>query len=81
MPFSVKSRHKKNLLQAYILENSSSQKLFGVAIGSELNFNKHVSNLCNKASKKIQTLARISPCTKATFNECLFFYLNLVTVF
>ena len=66
----------KFLLPACILENSNSQKLLGVTIDRKLNFNEHVTNLCDKASKKSQTLARIShitPNTKATFNECLFY--------
>ena len=43
----------------YILENSDSQKLLGVTIDRKLNFKEHVTNLCDKASKQIQTLARI----------------------
>ena len=46
-------------LPACILENSNSQKPLGVATDRKLNFNKHVINLCDKASKKIQALARI----------------------
>ena len=48
-------------LQACILEYSNSQKLLGVTIDRKLNFNEHVTNLCDKASKKIQALARIFP--------------------
>ena len=48
-------------LPACILENSNSQKLLGVTIDRKLNFNEHVTNLCDKASKKIQALARIFP--------------------
>ena len=48
-------------LPACILENSDSQKLLAVTIDRKLNFNKHVTNLCDKASKKIQALARIFP--------------------
>ena len=48
-------------LPACILENSSSQKRLGVTIDRKLNFNEHVTNLCDKASKKIQALARIFP--------------------
>ena len=32
--------------------------LHGVTIDRKLNFNKHVTNLCDKASKKIQALTR-----------------------
>ena len=46
-------------LPASILENLNSQKRLGVTIEKKLNFNEHVTNLCDKASKNIQTLARI----------------------
>ena len=39
-------------LPACILENSDSQKLLGVTIERKLNFNEHVTNLCDKASKQ-----------------------------
>ena len=51
----------KFLLPASILENSNSQKRLGVTIDRNLNCNKHVTNLYDKASKKIQALARIFP--------------------
>ena len=51
----------KFLLPACILENSDSQQLLGVTIDRKLNFNKHVANLCDKASKKIQAFTRIFP--------------------
>ena len=46
-------------LPACMLENSISQKLLGVTIYRKLSFNEYGTNLCNKASKKIQALARI----------------------
>ena len=49
------------LLLACILENLGSPKLFGVTIDGKLNFTKHVTKLCDKTSRKIQPLARISP--------------------
>ena len=39
----------------------NSEKLLGVPIYKKLNFNEYVSNLCGKASKKINALARIFP--------------------
>ena len=48
-------------LLACILENSNSQKPLGVTIDRKLNFNEHVTNLCDKASKEIQAFARIFP--------------------
>ena len=53
--------NKKFSLSACILENTNSQKLLGVTIYRRLNFDKHVTNLSDKASKKIQALARIFP--------------------
>ena len=49
----------KYSLPACILENSNSQKPLGVIIDKKLNFNEHITNLRDKASKKIQSLARI----------------------
>ena len=48
-------------LLACLLENAGSQKQLAVAIDRKLNFNEHVTKLCDKASRKIQTLARIFP--------------------
>ena len=41
--------------------NSDSQKLLEVSIDQKLRFNDHVSNLCNKASQKLNALARFAP--------------------
>ena len=59
------------LLPACILENSDSQKRLGVTVDRKLNFTEHVTNLCDKTSRKIQALARISPYRKTIFNEYL----------
>ena len=45
----------------YKIENSEWEKLLGVKIGVNLNFNDHISNLCKKASRKISALARVTP--------------------
>ena len=49
----------KFLLPASMLENVGSQKRPGVKIDKKLNFNKHVINLYDKESRKIQALAII----------------------
>ena len=36
------------------------ETLFGVSIDSELNFENHISNICNKVSKKLNALGRIA---------------------
>ena len=58
-------------LRACILENSDSPKLLGVTIDRKLNFNEHVTNLCDKASKKIRTLAIILPYIPQTKKQLL----------
>ena len=52
-------------------ENSNSEKLQGLIIDRKLNFNKHVTNLCNKTSKKIQALARVFPYMPETQRKLL----------
>ena len=39
---------------------SSKQKLLGLDIDRNLNFNEHVSSLCRKAGNKLSVLARLS---------------------
>ena len=39
----------------------TSQKILDVTTKRKLNFNKYLTNLCDKTSKKIQVLARIFP--------------------
>ena len=67
-------------LPACPLENSSSQKLPDVTIDRKLNFNEHVTNLCDKASKKTQALARISPYIPQTQKRLLMnaYFMSLV---
>ena len=43
------------------IENSESEKLLGIKVDCNLNFNSHLNTLCNKASLNIHDLARISP--------------------
>ena len=39
---------------------SNKQKLLGLDIDRNLNFNEHVSSLCRKAGNKLSVLARLS---------------------
>ena len=48
---------------------SSKQKLLGVAIDRDLNFNEYVSSLYKKAGRKLPVLSRFS--TKKTFTEII----------
>ena len=43
-----------------IIKNSESEKLLGVTIDYKLNFEEHLSKVCDKASQKLNALARIS---------------------
>ena len=42
-------------------DNSDCEKLLGVKIDLNLNFNDHISDLCKKTSRKISALARVTP--------------------
>ena len=42
------------------IENSKQQKRFGILLDNRLNFEKHISNLCTKASQKLSALCRLS---------------------
>ena len=42
------------------IESEDNQILLGITIDSNLSFNKHINNLCKKASARLNALARIS---------------------
>ena len=44
------------------VSNSKYEKLLGVQVDHELNFNEHVSSLWKKASQKLNALSRIASC-------------------
>ena len=41
------------------IKSSTSKKLFEVTIGNKLNFDKHAENISQKASRKLNALARL----------------------
>ena len=43
-----------------VIESEGNQVLLGITIDSNLSFNKHIGNLCKKASAKVNALARIA---------------------
>ena len=62
---------------------SKSKKLLGIALDNKLKFDKHVENICQKASKKLNAFAKatnytklpkrrilMNACFKAQFNHC-----------
>ena len=55
----------------YIIKISDNEKLLGVAIDANLNFNCHLENTLKKASKKVQVLARITPYMSIPKKSCL----------
>ena len=69
--------------------SSNSVKLLGITIDNNLNFNEHVSKICNKASQKLHALMRISKYIATdkmklimkTFFESQFNYCPLVWMF
>ena len=54
---STKDERQMKLGNASI-KNSNCEKLLGVKIDSDMSFNTHLNDICNKASQKIHALAR-----------------------
>ena len=46
-----------------IIESSTCKKILGIKIDSKLRFDDHLRDLCNKATRKLGTLARATPYT------------------
>ena len=44
----------------FSIKNSSNEKMLGVIIESELNFDSHINHSCSKASKNLKVLARVT---------------------
>ena len=45
----------------YTIDNCECEKVLGVKLDANLNFNDHISALCKEASTKISVLARVTP--------------------
>ena len=43
------------------IENTQNEKLLGIIIDSKLSFDKHIQQICSRASAKLRALARIAP--------------------
>ena len=43
------------------INNSQSEKLPGITFDCKLKFNKHIEDICQKASQKLNALARLTP--------------------
>ena len=72
-----------------VLTSSAEEKLLGITLDSELKFEKHVTDICNKASQKIHALSRITSnmslnkrrVLMKTFVESQFNYYLLIWMF
>ena len=72
-----------------VLTSSFEEKLLGITLDSELEFEKHIKDTCNKASQKIHVLSRITSYMSLnkrrllmrTFVESQFNYCSLIWMF
>ena len=64
----------------YGIKNSEGENLIGVKFDNELIFEKHITGICGKASRKIYALERIAPqmdLSKRRMVTNVFFFFNL----
>ena len=54
-----------------VIHNSQSKKLLGVAFDNKLKFEKHINTICQKANRKLNALARITPYMELTKRRIL----------
>ena len=43
------------------IENTQNEKFLGIIIDSKLSFDKHIQQICSRASTNLKVLARIAP--------------------
>ena len=53
------------------IENAQNEKLLGIIINSKLSFDKHIQQICSRASAKLKALARIAPFMNITKRKIL----------
>ena len=58
-------------VEDYIIKTSDNEKLLGVTVDANLNFNYRLENKLKKASEKVHVLARIKHCTSIPKRELL----------
>ena len=56
----ILSSTKNVHLEGACITPSSCENLLGITIDSDLKFDKHISDLCDKVSKKINALCRVT---------------------
>ena len=54
-----------------LIHNSQSKKLLGVTFDNKLKFEKHINIICQKANRKLNALARITPYMELTRRRIL----------
>ena len=59
---------KKAYFCGVLIESSSTEKLLGIQIDSDLTFEEHISSICNKKDKKINVLGRLV--NYISFDKC-----------
>ena len=70
-------------IKDYIIKNSDNEKLLGVTVDTNLNFNCHLENILKKASKKVHAIARITPYMSIPKRKLLmnaFFYFTIYLI-
>ena len=50
---------KKTYFGGALVESSSTEKLLEIQTDSDLNFDEHISSICNKVAKKMNVLSRL----------------------
>ena len=53
------------------INNSLSENLLGITFDFKLKFNKHIEDICQKASQKLNVLARLAPYRRTTKKRIL----------
>ena len=48
-------------VKGYIIKNKDNEKLLGVTVDANLNFNCHLEKILKKTIKKVHMLARVTP--------------------
>ena len=63
----------------YVIKNSNNEKLLGVTVDANLNFNGCLENILKTAGKKIHVLARVTPYMSIPKSKLLefFFYFTI----
>ena len=48
-------------IENQIIKNNKLEKLLGIKLGSKLNFNSHIHDICQKAGQKLNAISRTTP--------------------